>query len=122
LQCSACGGALPPGLSVACVHCNATLAISRLAQAHEAVKQLAPALHAHATKPAPMVVKRRLDALDNDLPRRREWAQNMQAEAGHHHHFGSDSGNDWRSLFTSQTNPVRAVLLALVIWFVWWYW
>ena len=29
---------------------------------------------------------------------------------------------DWTSLFSSGTNPVRAVLIALVIWFVWWYW
>jgi hypothetical protein len=45
----------------------------------------------------------------------------MEAEAR------QQSGNaydetDWRSLFSAETNPLRAVLLALVIWFVWWYW
>jgi glutaredoxin len=121
LQCGACGSALPPGLSVSCVHCSATLAISRLAQAHESVNQLAPALRAHAAKPAPMVVKRRLDALDTDLSRRRDWVRDMQAQSNREH-FNTGDNSDWRSPFTTETNPVRAVLLALMIWFVWWYW
>mgnify|MGYP006878278081 CR=1 FL=1 len=59
--------ALPPGRSVDCATCGATLAISRLADAHARVDALAPALRAHALKPAPEVVKRRLDALGTDL-------------------------------------------------------
>jgi hypothetical protein len=29
---------------------------------------------------------------------------------------------DWASLFSSGTNPVRAVFVALAIWFVWYFW
>ena len=121
LQCGACGAALPPGQSIGCAQCGATLAISRLAEAHERVAALAPALRAHALKPAPQVVKRRLDALAADIPRRREWARRMDDEARQQRGGTGDEG-DWRSLFSAQTNPLRAVLLALVIWFVWWYW
>jgi hypothetical protein len=121
MQCGACGAALPPGQTLACAQCGATLAINRLADAHEKVNALAPALRAHAVKPAPEIVKPRLDALGTDIPRRREWAKQMEAEAR------QQSGDayresDWRSLFSAETNPLRAVLLALVIWFVWWYW
>ena len=122
LQCAACGAALPPGQSLGCAQCGATLAISRLALAHEKVDALGPALRAHALRPAPAVVKRRLDALGADLPRRREWAAQMEAEARQTR--GADPGDDfaWSSLLEWKTNPVRAVLLALVIWFVWLLW
>lgn len=123
LQCGACGAALPPGQSVDCAQCGATLAVSRLAEAHERVATLGPALRAHAAKPAPEVVKRRLEALDADLPRRREFAAKMEAEAAQrrgHGGFGDDF--DWSDLFRSSTNPLRAVLIALVIWFVWYFW
>lgn len=126
LQCGACGAALPPGRTIDCATCGATLAINRLADAHARVDALAPALRAHAAKPAPEVVKRRLDALGADLPRRRAWAKEMDAETRARRAFGQPDGDgeetDWRSFFTSETNPFRAVLLALVIWFVWWYW
>jgi predicted nucleic acid-binding Zn ribbon protein len=123
LQCGACGAALPPGLSVDCAQCGATLAISRLAEAHERVATLGPALRAHAEKPAPEVVRRRLQALDADLPRRREFAAKMEAEAaarrGEH---GLGEGLDWGDLLGAGTNPLRAVLIALAIWFVWYFW
>jgi Zn-finger nucleic acid-binding protein/predicted nucleic acid-binding Zn ribbon protein len=123
LQCAACGAALPPGRSLGCAQCGATLAVSRLAEAHASVEALGPALRAHAEKPAPAVVKRRLDALAADIPRRREWAAKMEAEAAQARGAG-DIGDeaDWRSLLELKTNPLRAVLLALVIWFVWWFW
>jgi hypothetical protein len=107
-----------------CAQCGATLAISRLADAHASVQALAPALRAHAAQPAPHVVKRRLEALDADLPRRREWAAKMEAETRQARgtDWSAGEGRDWTSLFGSGTNPVRAVLIALVIWFVWWYW
>lgn len=124
LQCAACGAALPPGLSLDCAQCGATLAISRLADANASVQALAPALRAHALKPAPEIVKRRLEALDADLPRRREWAATMEAETRRSRGQTIDPDNefDWGSLFSRGTNPVRAVLIALVIWFVWWFW
>ena len=120
-QCGACGAALAPGQTLVCGQCQATLAISRLAEAYDRVNALAPALRAHALRPAPAVVKRRLDVLAADIPRRREWARKMEAEARQQ---SGDSGieTDWRSLFSRETNPFRAVMLALVIWFVWWYW
>jgi predicted nucleic acid-binding Zn ribbon protein len=120
-QCGACGAALPPGQTLGCTQCGATLAISRLAEAVERVNALAPALRAHAIKPAPDVVRRRLEALDADLPRQREWARNMESEA--RQQLGGDGEEtDWRALFGRKTNPLRAVLLALAIWFVWWFW
>jgi Transcription factor zinc-finger len=118
LQCAACGAALPPEQSVSCAQCSATLAISRLAQAHESVAALGPALRAHAQHPSPEVVKRRLGALDADIPRRREWIAQMEAEARQAGHVE----REWPSLFGWETNPLRAVLIALLIWFVWWLW
>lgn len=123
LQCGACGAALPPGLSVDCAQCGATLAISRLADAHERVATLGPALRAHAARPAPGVVKRRLEALDTDLPRRREFAAKMEAEAAARRgepRFGE--GLDWSDLLGRGTNPLRAVLIALLVWFLWYFW
>ncbi len=120
LQCGACGAALPPGHSLSCAHCRATLAISRLADAHARVGELAAALKAHAAKPAPEVVKRRLDALGADLPRRREWLADMQARTERRGRL--DEEFDWGSLFSRGTNPVRAVFIALAIWFAWYFW
>ena len=118
LQCAACGAALPPERSVVCAQCGATLAISRLAQAHECVATLGPALRAHAQQPSPQVVQRRLDALGADIPRRREWTARMEAEAQQAGGVERE-GPGWFSL---ETNPLRAVLIALVIWFAWWFW
>jgi predicted nucleic acid-binding Zn ribbon protein/Zn-finger nucleic acid-binding protein len=121
MQCAACGAALPLGQSLGCAQCGATLAVNRLADAHERVGALGPALRAHAHRPSPAVVKRRLEALGADLPRRREWAAKMEAEARQAH--GDDGGEfEWGSLLELKTNPLRAVLLALTIWFVWWIW
>ena len=122
-QCAACGAALAPDQTLACPQCGATLAISRLIEAVECVEALAPALRAHALKPAPGVVKRRLEALDADLPRRREWARTMEAEGQQQLGRHDDAEEfDWRALFSAKTNPLRAVLLAFVLWFVWWFW
>ncbi|MEO8080705.1 MAG: hypothetical protein ABI641_09260 [Caldimonas sp.] len=120
MQCAACGAALPPEGSMRCAQCGATLAIPSLAEAYASVEALAPALRSHAERPAPRIVKRRLDALDADLPRRREWVATMERESS-----GSDApsgGGDfeWTSLLRSGTNPVRGVLIGLVVWFAWW--
>ncbi len=122
MQCAACGAALPPQQSLACAQCGATLAISRLAQAHDSVAALGPALRAHAHKPAPEVIKRRLDALDADLPRRRELAAQWQAEAHEARHGRSFDWEHWTSWWPFDTNPLRAVLIALTVWFIWWFW
>ena len=121
LHCAACGAALPPGETISCSQCGATLAITSLADANAQVQALAPALHAAAARPSPRVVKRRLEALEADLPRRREWAARMQAEADAQRGRAADE-TDWSSLLGRGTNPVRAVLVALVLWFAWQYW
>lgn len=118
MQCAACGAALPPGLAMDCAQCGATLAVGRLAAAHAAVVALAPALRAHAERPAPHVVKRRLEGLDADKPRRREWVRAMEAEAKQ----GDPDESDWAEQFGAGTSPWRAVALALAIWFAWWFW
>ncbi|MDH5538515.1 MAG: hypothetical protein OEY03_03830, partial [Rhizobacter sp.] len=118
MQCAACGAALPPERALGCAQCGATLAITRLAQAHEKVAALGPALRAHAQRPAPEVVKRRMAALDTDLPRRREWAAAMEAEA----RKARGAEPEWALWSAFETNPLRAVLIALAIWFLWWLW
>ena len=85
------------------------------------VAELAPALRALAAKPGPEVVKRRLDALEQDLPRRRAWVAEMEADANQGRRVGNDEP-DWSSLFSRGTNPLRAVFIALAIWFVWYFW
>jgi len=126
LQCGACGAALPPGQALGCAQCGATLAVSRLAEAHEKVATLGPALRAHAQQPAPEVVRRRLEKLDADLPRRRAFAAQMEAEARQARGAGGDWSDDQGSVFSRwfglETNPLRGVLLALLIWFVWYFW
>ena len=123
LQCAACGAALPPGQSLACAHCGATLAITRLAQAHDQVAALGAALRAHDHRPSAEVVKRRVRELEADMPRRREWAAQLEAEAraaagGER----SDWGLWWAGWSLARTHPWRAGVIALVLWFVWWLW
>jgi Zn-finger nucleic acid-binding protein len=81
LACMACGAAVAADADWHCAHCGATLAAPGLAQAHAQLGALAPALAAHAVKPAPHVVQRRLAAHDAALQRQRDNAAQMQAEA-----------------------------------------
>ncbi len=81
MQCAACGAPQPPGGDWRCAHCAATLAVPDLAGAVGAVAALGPALAAHAARPAPAVVRRRLEAQQPALDRQRERAAQMQAEA-----------------------------------------
>ena len=121
MHCAACGAALPPGQTIACTQCGATLAISRLAEAVARVNVLGPALRAQALKPAPEVVRRRLAELDANLPRQREWVRSMEADA--RGEWGTDGDRSaWRAVFGRETNPWRAVLLALAICLTWWFW
>jgi len=117
LRCAACGAALPPGESISCAQCGATLAITSLADANAQVQALAPALRAATAHPAPEVVRRRLGAIEADLPRRREWVENMQAEAdAQRGHRGREV--DWGSLSRFGIG-VRVVLVVLALWAVW---
>ncbi|HSC64583.1 MAG TPA: hypothetical protein VLD35_13160 [Caldimonas sp.] len=118
LQCAACGAALPEGETISCSQCGATLAITSLAEAHAQVQALAPALRAAAERPSPEVVKRRLDALDQDLPRRREWAASMQVEADAQRGRTVDE-TDWDEA-VGRWKPVLVILaIAFVIWIAW---
>jgi len=118
LQCAACGAALPEGETISCSQCGATLAITSLAEAHAQVEALAPALRAAAARPSADVVKRRLDALDQDLPRRREWVAAMQAEADVRRGRTSED-IDWEPLFGRYRIVARVLLWALVLVLVW---
>jgi hypothetical protein len=121
LQCAACGAALPEGETISCAQCGATLAITSLADANAQVQALAPALRAAAEKPSPQVVKRRLDALEEDLPRRREWAVAMQAEADERR-GRREREVDWEPLLRGFRMPIRIVLIACALWVVWRFW
>ena len=85
--------------------------MSRLAEAHARVDALAPA-----------VVKRQLEVLEQDLSRRRAWAAEMEADARQGRGREVEDEFDGSSLFSRGTNPVRAVFIALAIWFVWYFW
>ena len=94
LGCAACGASLPEP-RIHCPTCAAVLAIPSLVDAHAAVEALAPALRAHAEKPAPAVVARRLAALDADLPRRRDFVTEMRRSASPE---AAAAGDDAQSL------------------------
>jgi hypothetical protein len=118
LQCAACGAALPEGETISCSQCGATLAITSLADANAQVQALAPALRAAAERPSPAVVKKRLDALDADLPRRREWVAQMQAEADAQRGRAVDE-TDWSAFFERGRIPLAVVVVAFVVWIGW---
>ena len=118
MHCAACGAALPPGESIRCAQCGATLAITSLAEANAQVQALAPALRAAAERPSPEVVRRRLDALDADLPRRREWVAKMQEEADAQRGRGVDD-TDWNEVLARWRIPGIALAVAFVAWVGW---
>ena len=118
LHCAACGAALPPGESIRCAQGGATLAITSLAEANAQVQALAPALRAAAERPSPEVVRRRLDALDADLPRRREWVAKMQEEADAQRGRGVDD-TDWNEVLARWRIPGIGLAVAFVAWVGW---
>ena len=118
MQCAACGAALPEGETISCSQCGATLAITSLAEANAQVQALAPALRAAAERPSPAVVKKRLDALDADLPRRREWAAQMQAEADAQRRRTVDE-TDRDEFFRRGRMPLALLVVAFVAWIGW---
>ncbi len=120
MQCAACGAALPPGETMSCATCGATLAIPSLRDAYAAVEKMAPLLKANLAKPPPEVLKRRLAAIDGDLPRRREFVAGLEKEAWERR--GYREPFDWSSLKGRGTNPVRAVLIGVGIWLMWRFW
>lgn len=119
-NCLACGSALPSADAFACGHCGATLAAAGLADAHRQIEALGPALRAHADKPAPEVVKRRLAAQEPAMVRQREWAAGMQAEAdaAGGRNDGQHRWGDIDLPFSPWTVAV-ALLFALLAWWGW---
>ncbi len=129
LQCAACGGAQPAEAPWQCVHCQATLTAPGLAEAFRAVQVLEPALRAHALRPSPEIVRRRLAAQSTGLQRQRERAAQMQAEADARLHgqawgvenaapdLGSVLG--WLARLPRWAAGLLAVLGALLLW-RWW--
>ncbi len=117
LACLACGAALPGEPALRCPQCAATLATSRLAEAFEQVQAIGPALQAHAERPAPHVVQRRLAANSTDLERRRQWAADLQAEADAQ--SGAGRG-DWR--WAPPVSARTALIAAALLGGLWWWW
>jgi hypothetical protein len=117
LQCAACGAALPEGETISCSQCGATLAITSLAEPTPRSRRSRRRC-ARRRRAVADVVKRRLDALDQDLPRRREWVASMQAEADARRGRSVDE-TDWDETF-ARWKPVFAVLaIAFVLWIAW---
>jgi hypothetical protein len=75
-------------------------------------------LRAAAERPSPGVVRRRLDALEADLPRRREWAAQLQAEADAQRGRTVDE-TDWSELGERWKVPAIAIGVAFVLWIGW---
>jgi Zn-finger nucleic acid-binding protein len=123
LQCAACGAAQPADGGWQCASCNATLTAPGLAEAHRIVSALGPALQAHAERPAPHVVKQRLDAQQPALDRQRAAAAEMQAEA--EARMGRRAPwpeSERTSPLSARPEPVQrwvmGALLALLLWWL----
>lgn len=112
LGCPACGAPMAEGAQIACGHCGATLAVTRLADATRAVATLADALREHARRPAPEIVARRLASLEASTQRQREWAQAMEAEA--RERSGGATSDDRR-----RWAAVGAAVVLALLW--WWF-
>lgn len=102
LACQACGAALPSEsgrVGWNCPQCEATVTTPGLAEAWRLASTLGPALRAHAQRPAPHVVRARLQAMDGGLQRQRERAAQMQAEAdaamGRNRPGGREAADAW---------------------------
>ena len=120
MQCAACGAALPPGETMSCAQCGATLAIPSLREAYAAVEKLAPVLKANAAKPPAEVVKRRLEAIQADLPRRREWVAGMEEEARQRRGHGKPI--EWSTWVERAPQLARVAAIGAAVWLLWRFW
>jgi hypothetical protein len=120
MQCAACGAALPPGETMSCAQCGATLAIPTLREAYAAVEKLARVLKANAEHPPAEVIKRRLEAIQADLPRRREWVAGMEEEARARRGHGKPM--EWSTFVERGSKLARALLIGAAILLVWRFW
>lgn len=113
-ECLACGAPMQQDNSVQCMQCGATLAISRLADAHAQVKVLAQALTAHAHKPVAHVIEKRLEAMSGGLKRQRDWTHDMEADTARSRYDDTPS--------RLRTGPVEIAFFigaALLLWWLW---
>lgn len=130
-HCAACGSAEGDEGGWSCTHCGATLVAPRLAEAHQQVQALLPALRAHAQKPVPAVVAERLRAQQAGLDRQRDRARALQAEADARQgqgRFGSDDLPPWAGGDGSGDDRLAGwlhrggwVLGLLVLLLMWWF-
>ena len=118
LHCLACGSPLSTELTSTCSQCGTTLAVGELREAADALGTLEAALRAHARSPAPQVKARRLAALEADLPRRREWVRQMEAETAAAHPEASDR-NLLDDLRERPWTVGAAALLMFLAWTLW---
>ncbi len=120
LNCMACGCAVPETASWSCPQCKATLVAAGLAEAYRRIVELGPALRAHAAKPAPEIVRQRLDEQSAAMQRQREWAAEMQADAD------ARSGRLESEVWKTSDIPLGrrigwlALLIALLVLWHWW--
>jgi Zn-finger nucleic acid-binding protein len=114
--CAACGAPMPPEQSVQCDQCGATLAISRLDEAHAKVSALADALRSHQQHPAPHVVAQRLSQQHGSIERQRDWAREVQREAD----ARSDSLHGFGDNPLGLSSTQAAVLVAVCLVLMWW--
>ena len=121
MQCAACGAALPPGETMSCAQCGATLAIPSLREAYAAVEKLAPVLKANAEKPPAEVVKRRLER-DPGRPAaaarvgRPAWRRKRGSAAG------TASRSTGRPGSSAGRNLARAAAIVAAVWLLWRFW
>jgi hypothetical protein len=123
LQCAACGAAQPRDGGWQCVNCGATLTAPALADAHSAVSALEPALSAHAKRPAPHVVARRLATQQPALDRQRAEAAAMQADADRHSGAtpawpDADRSSPLTPMSMAGQRWAAGALLALLLWWL----
>lgn len=119
LRCLACGAAVAEEESMRCTQCGVTLAVPDLAEANACVQHLAAAVHAHAARPAPHIVKRRLDALAADLPKRRAWVADIESAARRRSPPGWDDlgeASSWRNA----RRLARGVAIGFLVALAWW--
>ena len=114
LECPACGAPLPEAARIACRHCGATLAVTRIGAATRAVATLGEALRQHAARPAPEIVARRLQAIDGNAQRQRAFAAEMEAQARER------TGGYWRIGDEGDSRRWQAVAAVALIAFLLW--
>jgi hypothetical protein len=105
---------------MSCATCGATLAIPSLREAYAAVEKLAPILKANAEKPPAEVVKRRLAALDADLPRRREFVAGLEQEARERRGHGEPI--EWATWVERAPGLARAAAIGAALFMLWRFW